>query len=1278
MLSARSATRLLGGGLLSLVLLTPGTAAAAAAPNAGKENFDSRRADVASVPARTRDARESFARRSGGATVDADRKTGSVRSVGRTDGLLTGPSSRDEAVIALDYVRDQAALFGIDGTDLASLSQAARYTSPNGVTHISWQQTSRGLDSYDGLLTVNVARDGRVVNVTGSLVHDLDVSSATPDLSASEALAIAQRDVGVSASAPPASIPAGTDRRTKFMNGDTARLVAFADKDGDHLAWRLTVAGEDPYLYDEVIDAATGNVLARQSLTHFANASSVYPYHPGAASGGTATNVDLAPWLTIPAAPTSLTGPNTHTYADVGAPNGFNAGEDILPSSGTDYVYPQTSVTPCGPGAASIFTSICTWQGNSPSRGQESVNRAQTTTQLFYFINNFHDWLATAPIGFTNASHNFELGGIGGSDPVNGEADDVSGFNNANMNTPPDGASPRMQMYLFDDPVVNSGDDAAVVYHEYTHGLSNRLVNNGLGGGLSARQSRAMGEGWSDFYAMDYLVQQGYVTDTAADGEIPLGEYVTNDTNTGVRFNALDCPVGSANATDCPGSAGAGTGGFDFGDMGKVIAYNGDTSFPFFEVHADGEIWAETLWDLRKTIGATAARGLVTEAMRLSPTNPTFLDERDAILLADQVAGGTYHTQIWTVFAARGMGYDATVTSAESTRGQAAFNTPPLSIATAAAPTVTEPAPLGDGDGNAESGETVLLRIPVRNTTGTQLTGVTATLTSSTPGVVVGQPTVVYPNLAVKAVDTGDIPFAVTLPTSLTCATIVSLSLTVQSNQGTSTAQPLTLDLGALSGTTYTSTGVPAAIPDFSLAGATVTLSVPDVATINKLRVTVSTNHSFIGDLHGRLTAPDGTIVELFERAGGGSFGAGISGMNGVVFDDAAPSKIQDLPAWPGGPPTSAISGPYKPNEPLSRLTGHPQMGTWSLRMFDVFMGDTGSITGFAVQSLQGPPACSTTVTPPVLATLPASPVSTNSATLNGTVDPTTANTDYEYQWGLTTAYGNVAGAGTATAGSGSAPHPAAIGPLTPSTTYHYRLVARRAGTVVMLTPDATFTTNAPAATYPTVVAADTPAGYWRFGEASGLTALDSSGNANNGTYLNGPVLGVPGALATGGNTAVRMDGINDTIRVPDANTLDVGDTFSVEGWMKRSSTAQTHTMMIKGFQVVVMNSASLNQVFLRKPNVSTIARSNVGVPAGSYQHIVVTKNGTGPSSVNMYINGAPVPVVYVSAAQVIQDTNSFLIMGDGASTQADFDEFAVYDGVLSPARVAAHYAAGL
>jgi hypothetical protein len=215
------------------------------------------------------------------------------------------------------------------------------------------------------------------------------------------------------------------------------------------------------------------------------------------------------------------------------------------------------------------------------------------------------------------------------------------------------------------------------------------------------------------------------------------------------------------------------------------------------------------------------------------------------------------------------------------------------------------------------------------------------------------------------------------------------------------------------------------------------------------------------------------------------------------------------------------------------------------------------------------------------------------------------------------------------------------------------------------------------ATSYANTVLADTPAGYWRFGEPSGTTALDSSGHANNGSYINGPMLGVPGALAGDPDTAVSLDGVNDVVRVPDSNTLDVGNTFSAEGWIKRGSTAKTTSMMLKGFQIVVMSAANGNQVWLRKPNVSTIARTNAGVGAGAYHQIVVTKNGSGPGTVKIYIDGAPVAVVDVSAVQVIQDTSGPLQFGDIASTQAAFDEFALYDQVLTPAQVAAHYAAG-
>ena len=70
---------------------------------------------------------------------------------------------------------------------------------------------------------------------------------------------------------------------------------------------------------------------------------------------------------------------------------------------------------------------------------------------------------------------------------------DVFHVSNANMYTPPDGESPRMQMYLFTSftgvfatdptPDANGGDDGAVVYHESRTASSNRLITYADGWG---------------------------------------------------------------------------------------------------------------------------------------------------------------------------------------------------------------------------------------------------------------------------------------------------------------------------------------------------------------------------------------------------------------------------------------------------------------------------------------------------------------------------------------------------------------------------------------------------------------------------------------------------------------------------------------------------------------------------------------------------------------------------------------------------------------------------
>ena len=102
-------------------------------------------------------------------------------------------------------------------------------------------------------------------------------------------------------------------------------------------------------------------------------------------------------------------------------------------------------------------------------------------------------------------------------------------------------------------------------------------------------------------------------------------------------------------------------------------------------MHADGEIWTATLWQMRKALvakygqiaGSDIAEHIVTDAMPLSPNNPSMLDERTAIMTA---LDNRYHARsdfdslvdtVYSVFAQRGMGLSAhnTVSEADPTGG---------------------------------------------------------------------------------------------------------------------------------------------------------------------------------------------------------------------------------------------------------------------------------------------------------------------------------------------------------------------------------------------------------------------------------------------------------------------------------------------------------------------------------------------------------------------------------------------------------------------------------
>jgi len=628
--------------------------------------------------------------------ISLDGVTRTPRMVARLDGFLSKKSNKKPGVIAMRYVRAHRAALGLDSSAVLALHLRTQYRDVAGVSQLSFQQLRKGVPVFGSGLRIAVAKNGRVISVLGPPVASVKGGVVAPRIAAASARAAALHNVKAKAASATASKAFGAARTTTFRGGDRASLVWFPTVNGLRLGWQTLVTARGTEMYTSVVDASTSQVLYRRNLGADVNSNTsaeaqVWTNYPGASRGGTQHTVDFGArgWLSGKGrANVKLAGPNVHVYTDINDSNAADVGEEVRSNQGRNFHFPFTTFPSTSTPCSNAFP--CSWAPDTANSWRK--NRTQNGAQVFFFVNNFHDHLKAAPIGFNKDAGNFETIDPVQAEPLDGANGDVDGngtidglpdgnhIDNANMDTPPDGISPRMQMYLFhqpgavypdEDPFIasNGGDEADVVYHEYTHGLSNRLVVDANGDStLGAVQAGSMGEAWSDWYAMDYLVDQGLFRDTAANGDLRIGQYVGAGLDL-IRSEPMDCKVGTT-STLCPGTPGAGTGGYTYGDFGKV------SGGP--EVHADGEIWGQTLWDLRDALGSNLTEFLVTRAMSLSPSNPSMLDERDSILLADAtLRGGRHVNSIWKVFAHRGMGfYAGALNGNDSTPGED-FHTPP-------------------------------------------------------------------------------------------------------------------------------------------------------------------------------------------------------------------------------------------------------------------------------------------------------------------------------------------------------------------------------------------------------------------------------------------------------------------------------------------------------------------------------------------------------------------------------------------------------------------------
>ena len=199
-------------------------------------------------------------------------------------------------------------------------------------------------------------------------------------------------------------------------------------------------------------------------------------------------------------------------------------------------------------------------------------------------------------------------------------------------------------------PVYRDGTvDNGIVSHEYGHGISNRLTGGpGSSGCLGKGEGQGMGEGWSDFFSLVTTARAG----DAGEDRRGIGTYAIKEQANGGGIRSYPY---STDMTINPQT---------YNDIQTET-----------DEHAIGAVWCAMIWDLywafsdeygwdpdlyNGTGGNNIAIQLVMDGLKLQPCNPGFIDARDAILQADSINnGGANACLIWSVFARRGLGFDA-------------------------------------------------------------------------------------------------------------------------------------------------------------------------------------------------------------------------------------------------------------------------------------------------------------------------------------------------------------------------------------------------------------------------------------------------------------------------------------------------------------------------------------------------------------------------------------------------------------------------------------------
>ena len=839
--------------------------------------------------------------------VSFDRATGNAAVVVSHRGEQGG---EDFVRRALDHVQRIGPALGLAAEQPPEFQAdpLVQRTSAGGAA-VHLRQQYKGIAIYEASATVRFDPNGRLTEVAGRN-HTVDADlPVRPAVSAEAALRLAAQAIDAAqdtTAVDPFGQPLGTDldlsdfqpvpiamqaetpdqsqtfEASPFVGSANVRLIWFPRDDGLRLGWHTVLQVPHGPEFRVIIDAADATLLLLRQLAR-AIVGSADVFLDG--GGGPRTREPLP----VPVTRYGVTVPDDLPAGTPGdwLTDASTAGANVI----------ATLATTGFPAEASHQAGDVVFAPGDPAGDDQLV------VNLFAFCGVMHDVFYA--LGFREADGNFQLdnqsrGGVG-SDRVTALVHPGTVWGTANMSTPPDGHSPTMNMGLVASTERHTALDPDVVFHEYSHGLSNRLVGGPLDStALDAPQSGGMGEGWGDYFACVLMQRE------------TVGSWVV-DRPGGIRAFPYD--------EHYPDT---------FAELG---------SGRYTQVHAIGELWCATLMELGRRIGTGLSMQLVVDAMKLSASNPGFLAIRDAILVAARdhatAAGmGVNDTDdliagIWSAFARFGMGPGAS--SVEATLGPvvADFTAPPRTTGgPAISRTVTPSLPIPDNDprGIASS-----MSFDAGGVVTTASLAVTITHTYRGDLVVQLRPpngdTIVLHDRQGGGAD----GLVATYDTAANgpLGAVVGVPLA-----GTWTLEVIDRarrDVGTLDAWTFeavvaeqrpsaTATATPGlVIPDDTPDGVTSSLELTGDAAVRKLVVDLDLTHTYVGDLMVELSGPTGARAVLHDRDGGST-------------DNLIRSYDSE-----GGT--------------LSTFVGLPVAGTWTLRVSDHAGQDVGKLNRWSVHA---------------------------------------------------------------------------------------------------------------------------------------------------------------------------------------------------------------------------------------------------------------------------------------------------------------------------------------